>query len=78
MCVVVPGLVLSIDGDFARIDFVGIQRRVCVSLLPELSVDEYVIVNANYANEGIKPEEAKKTLALIEEMASISQEMTRK
>ena len=72
MCLAVPGLVLSIDGEFAEVDFGGVKRRVCVSLLPDLSVDEYVIVHTGYAIEKMKPEEAKKTLALFEEMAQMA------
>ena len=51
------------------------KRRVCVSLLPDLSIDEYVIVHTGYAIEKMKPEEAKKTLALFEEMASMAENM---
>ncbi|MFW9979155.1 MAG: HypC/HybG/HupF family hydrogenase formation chaperone [Candidatus Thorarchaeota archaeon] len=75
MCLAVPGLVLSIDGEFAEVDFGGVKRRVCVSLLPDLVVDEYVIVHTGYAIEKLNPEEAKKTLALFEEMASMADQM---
>jgi hydrogenase expression/formation protein HypC len=71
MCLAVPALVLSIDGEFAHVDFGGASKRVCVTLLPELEVGEYVIVHTGYAIEKMKPEEAKKTLALFEEMAQI-------
>ncbi len=77
MCLAVPGLVLSIEGDFAQVDFNGVKRRVCVSLIPDLEVDEYVIVHTGYAIEKMKPEEAKKTLALFEEMAQMSENMER-
>ena len=75
MCLAVPALVLSIDGDFAQVDFGGASKRICVTLLPELEVGEYVIIHTGYAIEKMKPEEAKKTLALFEEMAQIADEM---
>ncbi len=75
MCLAVPALVLSIDGDFAQVDFGGASKRVCVTLLPGLEVGEYVIVHTGYAIEKMKPEEAKKTLALFEEMAQMASEM---
>ncbi len=75
MCLAVPGLVLSIEDDFAEVDLGGVKRKVCVTLLPDLSVDEYVIVHTGYAIEKLKPEEAKKTLALFEEMASMADKM---
>jgi len=72
MCLAVPGLVMSIDGDYAEVDFGGVKKRVCVSLLPDLKTGEYVIVHTGYAIESMKPEEAKKTLALFDEMARLS------
>ncbi len=75
MCLAVPALVQSIDGDYAQVDFGGASKKVCVTLLPELEVGEYVIVHTGYAIEKMKPEEAKKTLALFEEMAQMAAEM---
>ena len=75
MCLAVPGLVESIDGDFANVDFGGVRKRVCVTLLPELQVGEYVIVHTGYAIERMKPEEAKKTLDLWEEMTKLAAKM---
>ena len=72
MCLAVPALVESIDGDYAQVDFGGASKRVCVTLLPDLQVGEYVIVHTGYAIEKMKPEEAKKTLALFEEMAQMT------
>jgi len=69
MCLAVPGLVESIEGDYAEVDFGGVRKRVCVTLVPGLRVGEYVIVHTGYAIESLKPEEAKRTLALFEEMA---------
>lgn len=74
MCLAVPGKVESIDGEFAEIDFGGVRKRVCVTLLPELKVGEYVIVHTGYAIEKLDPEEAKKTLALFDEIAKINAE----
>ena len=75
MCLAVPGLVETIDGDYAEVDFGGVRKKVCVSLLPGLEVGEYVIVHTGYALEKLKPEEAKKTLALFEEMAKMAENM---
>jgi len=75
MCLAVPALVESIDGDYAEVDFGGVRKKVCVSLLPDLKVGEYVIVHTGYAIESMKPEEAKKTLALFEEMAKMAEDM---
>ena len=39
MCLAVPGKVLEIDGDTARVDFGGITREANVILVPEAAVD---------------------------------------
>ncbi|MHA2263266.1 MAG: HypC/HybG/HupF family hydrogenase formation chaperone, partial [Candidatus Thorarchaeota archaeon] len=36
MCLAVPARVESIDGDFAEVDFGGVRKRVCVTMLPGL------------------------------------------
>ena len=58
MCLAVPGLVLSIDGDYADVDFGGMKKRVCISLVPGVQIDEYVIVHTGYAIEKMKPSRA--------------------
>ncbi len=75
MCLAVPARVEAIDGDFADVDFGGTRKKVCVSLLQDLKIGEYVIVHTGYAIEKMKPEEAKKTLALFEEMAQMASAM---
>jgi hydrogenase expression/formation protein HypC len=72
MCLAVPGLVENIEGDYAQVDFGGVHKRVCITLLPNLRVGEYVIVHTGYAIESLKPDEAKKTIALFEDMARIA------
>jgi hydrogenase expression/formation protein HypC len=75
MCLAVPGLVESIDDDYADVDFGGVRKKVCVTLLPGLEAGEYVIVHTGYAIEKMKPEEAKKTLALWDEMIEMAAKM---
>lgn len=75
MCLAVPGLVESIDGEYAEVDFGGVRKRVCITMLPGVKVGEYVIVHTGYAIEKLNPEEAKKTLALFEEIAKIQAEL---
>jgi hydrogenase expression/formation protein HypC len=74
MCLAVPALVESIEGDYAEVDFGGVRKKVCVTLLPGLKTGEYVIVHTGYAIERLRPEEAEKRIALWEEMAQISDE----
>ena len=63
MCLAVPGKVVSIEGDVAKVDFGGIQREANISLV-DASVGLYVLIHAGYAIEVLDEEEAKKTLEL--------------
>lgn len=75
MCLAVPGLVESIDEDYAEVDFGGVRKRVCITLLPGLKTGEYVIVHTGYAIERLDTEEAEKRIALWEEMAQMSEDI---
>lgn len=53
MCLAVPAKVISIDGAFAQVDFMGIQGKVYIELVRNVTVGEYVLVHAGCAIEKI-------------------------
>ncbi len=69
MCLAVPGKVLEIDGDTARVDFGGITREANVVLVPEAAVDSYVLVHAGFAIQVLNETEAEETLSLFRQLA---------
>ena len=69
MCLAVPGKVLEIDGDTARVDFGGITREANVILVPEAAVDSYVLVHAGFAIQVLSEAEAEETLSLFRQLA---------
>ena len=69
MCLAVPGTILEIDGDTARVDFGGITREANVILVPEAAVDSYVLVHAGFAIQVLNEEEAEETLSLFRQLA---------
>ncbi len=69
MCLAIPGKIIEIDGDFARVDFGGVTKRVGISLLEDVSSGDYVIVHAGYAIEKLQEDEAKERLKLFQELA---------
>ncbi len=69
MCLAVPGKILEIDGDTARVDFGGITREANVILVPEAAVDSYVLVHAGFAIQVLNEAEAEETLSLFRELA---------
>ena len=72
MCLAIPGKVLEIDMSvqptMGKVSFGGIKKEVCLELVPEVKVGEYVIVHVGFAISKMDEEEAQETLRLIEQM----------
>jgi len=73
MCLAVPVRVVSIDGDNAETEIAGVRRRVSIVLTPEVRVGDYVLLHTGYAIGVVDEAEAKETLKLFEEIASLSE-----
>jgi hydrogenase expression/formation protein HypC len=67
MCLAVPGKVVAVEGQIAKVDFGGVQRETNVSLV-DVKVGDYVIVHAGFAIQIVDEDEAKDTLKLWEEL----------
>jgi hydrogenase expression/formation protein HypC len=78
MCLAVPGKILEIDGDTARVDFGGITREANVVLVPEAAVDSYVLVHAGFAIQVLNEAEAEETLSLFRELAEALDDETKR
>ncbi len=66
MCLAVPGKVLEISGDKAKIDYGGVIRDANISLV-SAKVGDYVIVHAGFAIEIMDKDEAEKVIELWDE-----------
>lgn len=71
MCLAVPGLVLEIKGEQARVDIRGNRLWAQSSLVPDLRVGDYVLVHAGFILNRMDPAEARQTLRLVEEIYGI-------
>ena len=70
MCLAIPGKVVElIDANYAKVDFGGVTRRVGISLIENVTLNNYVIVHAGYAIEILNKDEAEVRLKLFEELA---------
>jgi len=69
MCLAIPALIKSIDGEQAVADIEGVTRDISLQLTPEAKVGDYVLLHTGYAISVIDPEEAEETLKLLREMA---------
>ncbi len=68
MCLAIPGKILSIKGDTARVEVLGTVKRANMSLMENAKEGQYVLIHAGFAIEFVDTAEAEKTLALIEEL----------
>jgi len=68
MCVAVPGLIKTINGTVAVVDFRGVQRQAMLDLLPEAQVGDFVLVHAGFAIQRMNATEAAEVIALLEEV----------
>lgn len=74
MCLAVPAKVIAIDADrVARIEMGGLTRETDLSLVPEASVGDYVLVHAGYAIQKLDEEEARMTLDLLAQVAALAE-----
>lgn len=77
MCLAIPGKVLGLhqtDGlRMSRVDFGGVSREACLEYLPEAEVGDYVLVHAGFAISRVDPEEAARTLQLLEELGQLDE-----
>jgi hydrogenase expression/formation protein HypC len=73
MCLAIPALIVSVEGNSANVDFgQNVLRSVNISLV-NAKVGDYVIVHAGYAIQIVKEEEAKETLKLWKEVLEAGQ-----
>ena len=69
MCLGIPGKVIEIDKDVAKVDVGGVSRDISLDLCPDVSVGEYVLIHTGFAIQKVDEEEAKETLDLLRKMA---------
>jgi hydrogenase expression/formation protein HypC len=64
MCLAIPGKVVSLKDDNAKVDFgEGVLREVNVTLV-NVRVGDYVLVHAGYAIQALDEKEALETISL--------------
>ena len=78
MCLAVPGRVMSVheqDGQtMAEVDFGGLRKQVCLAYIPDVQVDEYIIVHVGFAIQRVDEASAQETLANFDKLGILDQE----
>jgi hydrogenase expression/formation protein HypC len=78
MCLAIPGKVLEINATVSpiigKVSFGGIKKEICLELVPEVKIGDYVIVHVGFAISMMDEEEAQETLNMIEQMNELENE----
>jgi len=67
MCVAAAGVVVTLDGDWAKVDVLGNRVSVHVGFVNP-KIGDWVLVHAGYAMQLLTPEAAREIAALHEEI----------
>jgi hydrogenase expression/formation protein HypC len=72
MCLGIPGQVVEFaaDGHLAMVDVVGVRRRINIGLVEDDGVKpgDWVLIHVGFAMSIIDEEEARSSLALLQDM----------
>lgn len=76
MCLAIPAEVVAADrdNDRATVSLAGVKKTVSTTLLDEVTVGDFVLVHVGYALHRLSPEEADRTLRLMEEAGLLAEE----
>ena len=73
MCVAIPGEVIEIDGNTAKVEVSGSVVPARIDLMSdEVEVGDYLLVHAGFAINKVDKQEAEETRALWEELGGSS------
>lgn len=70
MCVAVPGKIVKIDGDYAKVNVLENLTDVNIKLV-EAGVGDYVLIHAGCAIEVLKEDTAKEIIDLFQELQEV-------
>lgn len=73
MCLAIPAKVTKLNGNFATVDMAGNTMEISTILLPEISVNDYVIIHAGFAINKLDEHEAHESLKLLRQIAELGE-----
>ncbi|NOY56333.1 MAG: HypC/HybG/HupF family hydrogenase formation chaperone [Actinobacteria bacterium] len=78
MCLGVPGKVLEITPNdtgmtMGKVSFAGIIKDVCLAYIPEVKIDDYVIVHVGFAISRIDETEAQEVFRFLDQMGDLGE-----
>jgi hydrogenase expression/formation protein HypC len=77
MCLAIPGKVVETyrehDVLMGKVQFGGISKRVCLEHVPDVSIDDYVLVHVGFALSRIDEHEAKQVFEFLDSMDQLDE-----
>jgi len=70
MCLSVPGKVVEIQNNMAKVEIGGVLRDVSMDVCPDVVVGDYVLIHTGFAIQRLDEKEALETLDLLRKMAA--------
>jgi hydrogenase expression/formation protein HypC len=71
MCLSVPGKVVEIQNNMAKVEVGGVLRDISMAVCPDVVVGDYVLIHTGFAIQKLDEKEALETLDLLRKMAEI-------
>jgi hydrogenase expression/formation protein HypC len=68
MCLSIPALVVSIDGNMAEVSAGGSSFRASLHMVDDVKTGDYILLHAGFAIQKLSESEAEETIRLFEEM----------
>jgi hydrogenase expression/formation protein HypC len=77
MCLAIPGKVVETyrehDVLMGKVQFGGIAKRVCLEHVPDVNIDDYVLVHVGFALSRIDEHEAKQVFEFLDSMDQLDE-----
>ncbi len=76
MCLALPAEIIELhDDQMATVSLGGVRKRISLALIDEAAIGDHVLVHVGYALHRLSPEEAARTLKLMEEAGLLAEEL---
>jgi hydrogenase expression/formation protein HypC len=73
MCLAIPVEVREVLGDdMAKVSLDGVVKVISTALVDDVKVGDYVVLHVGYALAKIDPEEARKTIELLNALGAVA------
>ena len=79
MCLAVPGKIVEIYEvaglKMGKVDFGGVTREACLAYIPDAQIGEYTVIHVGFAISRLSEAEAQESLAALQEIVNIEEEL---